>query len=72
MRTVGDLNARQVPLRRHLVLTPAAFAAPNSAAGTPNAAKDEQRGTQKKVEAGKKGDAEKKVRRSKGEEGGLR
>jgi large subunit ribosomal protein L4 len=27
VRTVGDLNARQVLLRRYLVLTPAAFAA---------------------------------------------
>ena len=69
VRTVGDLNARQVLLRRHLVLTPAAFAAL------------EQRyvGAQPKGEAsragkpvaGKKGDAEKK-KRSKGEDGGLR
>jgi large subunit ribosomal protein L4 len=78
VRTVGDLNARQVLLRRHLVLTPAAFAALEQRyAGAPKAAKDEQQSTQKKVEpakssVGKKGDAEKKVRRSKGEEGGLR
>ncbi|HZN41248.1 MAG TPA: 50S ribosomal protein L4 [Planctomycetota bacterium] len=83
VRTVGDLNARQVLLRRHLVLTPAAFAALEQRyAGMPKAAKDEQPGTQRQAEAGtsvagksaagKTGDAEKKVRRSKGEEGGLR
>ena len=79
VRTVGDLNARQVLLRRHLVLTPAAFAALEqryagaqpkgepSDAGKSDAGKSDAG----KPVAGKKGDAE-KPKRSKGEDGGLR